>query len=75
MHLLEKLNVSWELIPLKQHLKTYTADGVRVRILVNINLLNEIEVAKGLKAEGIGLYRSEFPFIVRNTISIRRRAI
>jgi phosphotransferase system enzyme I (PtsP) len=45
--------------------ETRTRDGKRVRLLANINLLSELDVANELKAEGIGLYRSEFPFIVR----------
>ena len=45
---------------------TATRDGVRVRLLANINLLSDLKVAKRLKAEGVGLYRSELPFIVRN---------
>ena len=45
---------------------TITRDGVRVRLMANINLLSDLKVAKRLKAEGIGLYRSELPFIVRN---------
>jgi phosphotransferase system enzyme I (PtsP) len=46
--------------------RTETKDGVRVRVLCNINMLSEIPAALRLKAEGVGLYRSEFPFIVRN---------
>lgn len=46
--------------------QTHSADGVRVRLYANINLLSDIEHALHLKAEGIGLYRSEFPFIVRD---------
>lgn len=46
--------------------RTETRDGVRVRLLCNINMLSEVPVARRLKAEGVGLYRSEFPFIVRN---------
>ncbi len=45
---------------------TLTSDGTRVHVLTNINLLSELQVAKHLQAEGIGLYRSEFPFIIRN---------
>ncbi len=47
---------------------TETRDGVRVQLLANINLLSEVSVAQRFKAEGIGLYRSEFPFIVRNYV-------
>ena len=46
--------------------ETCTSDGTVIRLLANINLLSDLDVAKRLKAEGIGLYRSEFPFVVRN---------
>jgi phosphotransferase system enzyme I (PtsP) len=47
---------------------TTTLDGQRIRLMANINLLSELPSAQRLKAEGIGLYRSEFPFIVRKSI-------
>jgi phosphotransferase system enzyme I (PtsP) len=46
--------------------ETYTACGTRIRLLANINLLADVEVARSYKAEGIGLYRTEFPFMIRN---------
>jgi len=46
--------------------ETWTGDGVRIHLMANINMLSETRTARRLKAEGIGLYRSEFPFIVRN---------
>jgi len=46
--------------------KTLTTDGQAIRLLANVNLLSDLPVAKRLKAEGVGLYRSEFPFIIRN---------
>ncbi len=45
---------------------TQTRDGVRVRLMANINLLSELATARDLKAEGIGLYRTEFPFLIRS---------
>ena len=48
--------------------ETYTADGTRVYLLANINLLADVEVACSYKAEGIGLYRTEFPFMIRNEL-------
>lgn len=45
---------------------TYTRDGTRVRLLANINLLGDVAAARAVKAEGIGLYRTEFPFLVRS---------
>ena len=47
---------------------TSTQDGRRIRLMANINLLSELPTAQQLGAEGIGLYRSEFPFIVRNDV-------
>jgi phosphotransferase system, enzyme I, PtsP len=45
--------------------ETHTGDGARVRLMANINLLSEVSIARELKAEGIGLYRTEFPFLIR----------
>ncbi len=44
---------------------TTTADGVRVQLMANINLLTDLKVATELNCDGVGLYRTEFPFIVR----------
>jgi phosphotransferase system enzyme I (PtsP) len=46
---------------------TRTSDGEEVGLLANINLLSEIPLAKELKAQGVGLYRTEFPFLIRST--------
>lgn len=46
---------------------TFTKDGTKIGLFANINLLTELSVAKQLKAEGIGLYRTEFPFLIRPT--------
>ncbi len=46
---------------------TETRDGQRIHLLANINLLSELALARDLKAEGVGLYRSEFPFLIRNS--------
>ncbi len=46
--------------------KTQTLDGVRIQLFANINLLSDLKIAKKFCAEGVGLYRSEFPFLIRN---------
>ncbi|MFO8065231.1 MAG: phosphoenolpyruvate-utilizing N-terminal domain-containing protein, partial [Spirochaetia bacterium] len=46
--------------------QTFTNDGVRVQLQANINIFHDVKIARRYRAEGIGLYRSEFPFIVRN---------
>ena len=46
--------------------ETYTKDGVRIRLLANINLFGDLKHAIELNAEGVGLYRTEFPFLIRD---------
>ena len=46
--------------------ETWTADGTRIQLFANINLLSDLKLALNFQAEGVGLYRSEFPFIIRN---------
>jgi phosphotransferase system, enzyme I, PtsP len=48
------------------HLHGRTADGERVQVLANVNILKDALEARAQGAEGIGLYRSEFPFILKN---------
>ena len=43
-----------------------TADDVAVQVAANINILKDAKEAVNQGAEGIGLYRSEFPFILKN---------
>jgi len=43
-----------------------TIDGTVVKVLANVNLIQDVEAAQACHAEGVGLYRSEFPFLVRN---------
>lgn len=42
-----------------------TADGATIELLANINLLGELPLAREMGAAGIGLYRTEFPFLIR----------
>jgi phosphotransferase system enzyme I (PtsP) len=46
---------------------TRTADGTRIQLLANINLVSDLKVARELGCDGVGLYRTEFPFIIRST--------
>ena len=48
--------------------QTSTRDGTRVRLMANINLLADLKVACDLQCEGVGLYRTEFPFMVRRNL-------
>jgi phosphotransferase system enzyme I (PtsP) len=46
--------------------QTVTADGEEIKLLANINLISDLALANRYKAAGVGLYRSEFPFIIRS---------
>ncbi|NLD98577.1 MAG: phosphoenolpyruvate--protein phosphotransferase [Fibrobacter sp.] len=46
--------------------ETYTSDGVRIFLKASINLLSDLKLAEEVKCEGIGLYRTEFPFLIRS---------
>ena len=46
--------------------KTFTKDGVRVHLHANVNLINDLKLAMKINAEGVGLYRTEFPFLIRD---------
>jgi len=50
---------------------TVTTDGVRIHLRSNVALLNDIKVAIANGAEGVGLYRSEFPYMSRTTFPTR----
>jgi len=53
----------------KRLMKPFTAmtDGYRVQLLANINLLSDLKIATELNCDGVGLYRTEFPFLIRTT--------
>jgi phosphotransferase system enzyme I (PtsP) len=44
-----------------------TTDGARVAMGLNVGLLTDIDVAANLGIDEVGLYRSEFPFMSRET--------
>jgi phosphotransferase system enzyme I (PtsI) len=46
-------------------LPSVTADGTRITLLANISKFSDTEAALLYKAEGIGLYRTEFSFTIR----------
>ena len=45
--------------------KTLTSDGTLIKLLININLISEMKTAEKIPYEGVGLYRTEMPFLVR----------
>ncbi len=48
-----------------------TRDGTRIRLRANIGLLSDVKVALANGAEGVGLYRTEFPYMTRKSFPNR----
>ncbi len=48
--------------------QTRTRDGCRIRLLAAVGLVSEAKLARELCAEGIGLYRSEMAFLLREDL-------
>ncbi|RNC70995.1 MAG: phosphoenolpyruvate--protein phosphotransferase [Desulfuromonadales bacterium] len=46
-------------------LPAVTRDGIEVRLRANIGLVSDVKVAHANGAEGVGLYRTEFPYMAR----------
>ncbi|HEY5653667.1 MAG TPA: phosphoenolpyruvate--protein phosphotransferase [Pontiella sp.] len=63
-----ELEEAWGVLHKSSDMKeeTLTSCGTPAQICANINLLSDLLLAREFKAAGVGLYRSEFPFIVRN---------
>ena len=57
-------NINGLKVMIQEHPKT--RDGVAVKLMANINLLGDLKAANEFKADGIGLYRTEFPFMIRS---------
>jgi phosphotransferase system enzyme I (PtsP) len=55
-----------EELKMLRDLPAETPDGYRVPMLVNTGLLADLAPALHSGAEGIGLYRTEFPFLIRD---------
>ena len=48
-------------------MQAVTVDGTRVFLRANIGLLSDIRIAQANGAEGVGLYRTEFPYMARSS--------
>ncbi|MGL4853941.1 MAG: phosphoenolpyruvate--protein phosphotransferase, partial [Lentisphaeria bacterium] len=57
-------NANQKTLP-EAELSQYTTDGTSVNLYANLSLVSEIPLLKQYGANGIGLYRSEFVFMVR----------
>jgi phosphotransferase system enzyme I (PtsP) len=61
----DEKNLARDLEPLR-NLPAATSDGHHVALMVNTGLLADVQRSLGRGAEGVGLYRTEIPFMVRD---------
>ncbi len=54
-----------------RHLPARSRDGVLVTLRANIGLVSDVDVALRNGAEGVGLYRTEFPYMARGSFPDR----
>lgn len=64
----ERRSRSARVLRKERELPAETRDGMRVRLLANIEFADEIPVARSHGAEGVGLYRTEFLYLGRRTL-------
>lgn len=50
-----------------KHAPTKTLDGIAIKLLANIELPQDFETVRDVGAEGVGLYRTEFLYMNRDT--------
>ncbi|MEI6207183.1 MAG: phosphoenolpyruvate--protein phosphotransferase [Desulfuromonadales bacterium] len=53
-------------------LPAVTSDGVAITLSANIGLISDVKVANLHGAEGVGLYRTEFPYMARSAFPNRK---
>ena len=54
-----------------RHIQPKTRNGQRIYLRANIGLVSDVNVAKKHGAEGVGLYRTEFPYMARSSFPNR----
>ena len=67
---LERDRILFERLSAMRDLPAETPDGVRLPLHANIGLLSDVPTARRNGAEGVGLYRSEYPFLLRDTFPV-----
>jgi phosphotransferase system enzyme I (PtsP) len=65
----ERESASRQLAELRD-LPAETLDGVRLALYANIGLASDLEVALTSGAEGVGLYRTEYQFLLRDAFPV-----
>jgi phosphotransferase system enzyme I (PtsP) len=57
----------YRLLEADKHLPCETTDGIRIPLYINTGLISELNSQCADLSEGVGLYRTELPFMVRDS--------
>ncbi len=71
MRLEEEYAVRMKELESIRDLPAVTTDGVAITLSANIGLISDVKVANLHGAEGVGLYRTEFPYMARSAFPTR----
>ncbi len=63
-----RLKTTYQLLQQDVHYHTETMDGYRVHTFANVGNLLDLEEMQNYRPEGIGLFRSEYLFLEKNTV-------
>jgi len=70
LHKYEMKDITKDIISVSQTETTgaaYTSDGQLISVMLNLNLISDLKQIKIEDIDGIGLYRTEFPFMIRDS--------
>lgn len=71
MRLEEEYAVRMKELESIRDLPAVTTDGIAITLSANIGLISDVKVANLHGAEGVGLYRTEFPYMARSAFPTR----
>lgn len=63
---LEKSRMRSVIAQKEDHGIVYTRDRKKISLMINVNLLTDSNIISSDEIAGVGLYRTEFPFIIRH---------
>ncbi len=60
----KQFNVYWNKLSQEVRLPSVTTDGVKISLQANVSMTADVSLAVQYRADGIGLFRTELPFLI-----------
>lgn len=64
----EKVRLREPSVEVTEPMSTQTRDNVPISLLLNVGLVEDVDYIEAAGAEGVGLYRTEIPFMLRSRL-------